>query len=98
LVCIGSSIFHIKKKSSQFAVNIGYLINCVKLETNKQTPFLAKELNSVNQGSFLTLLQMQYNKCKDILGWNWHLILFWITNISDTTSITVKHKYVYILL
>lgn len=72
LVCMGSSIFHIKKKSSQFVVNIGYLIHCVKLEEkkkSKQTPFLAKELNSVNQGSFQTLLQIQqeYDKCKDFL-------------------------------
>lgn len=72
LVCMGSSIFHIKKKPSQFVVNIGYLIHCVKLEKkkkSKRTPFLAKELNSVNQGSFQTLLQIrqEYDKCKDFL-------------------------------
>lgn len=55
---------------------------------------MAKELNSVNQDSFLALLQIQCNKCKDSFGWNWHWTLFWIINISDTTSIIVS-MYVY---
>ena len=77
------------------------LVTCVKLKNKtkqKTTPFLDKELNSVNQGPFLTLLQMQYNKRKDILGWNWLLILFWTINVSDAISINVKHEYVYMFL